>query len=82
MTNTFKENEIYSDSVSLSTGFVTVSFKVLKRTAKTVTVENVTTGEISRARIQSCHKQGVESLRPQGCFMNAPVLLADKGGAA
>ena len=51
-------------------------YKAIKRTAKTVTIQDLSTGEIKNCRIKIL--DGVEMIYPLGKYSIAPTLRANK----
>ena len=52
------------------------TYKVVKRTAKTVTLQD-DCGKITRRKVNS-HRDGLETVYPEGVYSMCPVLSSDK----
>lgn len=71
----FETGRIYHQRSIVDSDFI-YRFEVLKRTAKTVLLRNVRTGDEKRCRISEWG--GVEQVKPNGTYSMCLVLGADR----
>lgn len=76
---TFKVNETYQCK-SICDQDCVWTYKVLKRTASTITIKDIDTKDVKTCRIskKSSERFGCEIVNPQGKFSMCPSLWADR----
>ena len=71
----FEEGKIYKHHY-ITDRDTEVFYKVIKRTAKTITIENQGTGEVIKGK-RVKEWDGTEIIKPEGTYSMAPTLRAE-----